>query len=82
MIWPYPVLGIFYVHTDVDACGGCINTVRESALRVDWEKNPLPHGGIEPASVACLFNALPAELHPPGPKRGVVVGQGFLYMKT
>ena len=32
-----------------------MNTVREPALRVDWEKNPLPHLGIKPA--------LPTELH-------------------
>ena len=38
--------GIFNVHTDVnarDCARGCMSTVRESALKVDWEKNPLPH---------------------------------------
>ena len=37
--------GIFNVRTDVNACNctrGCMATVRESALKVDWEKNPLP----------------------------------------
>ena len=43
---------------------GCRDTVRESALKVDWKKNPWLHRGIEPASAACLFNALPTELHP------------------
>ena len=50
------------------AYGGCMDTVRESALEGDsWEKNPLPHQGTEPASVlrpACLLDALPAELPP------------------
>ena len=26
----------------------CTDTVEESALKVDWEKNPLLHQGIEP----------------------------------
>ena len=43
---------------------GCVDTVRESALKVDLEKNPLPHRGIEPASAAFRSDALPAELHP------------------
>ena len=46
---------------------GCTDTVRESALKVDWEKNPLPHRGIEPASAACRSDALPTELTPPPP---------------
>ena len=29
-----------------------------------WEKNPLQHWGIEPASAACRSDALPTELHP------------------
>ena len=41
------------------AHGGCANTIRESALKVDWEKNPLAHRGVEPTSVT-----LPTELHP------------------
>ena len=37
--------------------GGCTDTVRESALEVDWEKNSLPHRGLEPTSVLRLvFN--------------------------
>ena len=43
---------------------GCTDTVRESALKVDWEKNPLLHRGIEPASAACRSDALPTVLHP------------------
>ena len=37
--------------------------VRESALKADWEKNPLPHGGVEPASAVCWSDTLPTELH-------------------
>ena len=54
------------------AHGGCTDTVRESALEVDWEKNPLPHRGLEPASVLRLAfqsDAVPAELPRP-PKSG------------
>ena len=29
-----------------------------------WEKKPLPHLGVEPASAACRFDPLPTELHP------------------
>ena len=29
-----------------------------------WEKNPLPHWGIKPASAACQSDALPTEPHP------------------
>ena len=39
--------------TDVNACDctlGCMDTKRESALKV--EENPLPQWGIEPALVA------------------------------
>ena len=60
--------GIFNVRIDVNACGctrGCTDTCKrvctESRL---WEKNPLPHRGIEPALVACRSYALPTELHP------------------
>ena len=45
--------GIFNVHTR-----GCTDTVRESALKVDREKNPLPHRRFEPASAACRSDAL------------------------
>ena len=46
---------------------GCTDTIREPALKVDWEKNPLPHQGLEPASVlrlACLLDILLTELFP------------------
>ena len=65
-----PVFGIFNVCTDVVACdshGGCTNTARESELNWLWEKNPLPHWGLEPASVLRLAfqsDALPTELSP------------------
>ena len=35
-----------------NAHGGVRIHARESALKVDLEKNPLPHQGIEPAPVA------------------------------
>ena len=54
--------GIFNVCRDVNACNycswGCTLFLRKSALKVDWEKNPLPHQGIEPASAACRSDAL------------------------
>ena len=31
-----------------------MDTIRESALIVDWEKNLLPHQGLELALVLCL----------------------------
>ena len=34
------------------ARGSLQTRVKESVLKVDWEKNPLPHGGIEPVSAA------------------------------
>ena len=46
------------------AHGECKDTVGESTLKVDWEKNLLPHRGIEPASAVCRSDALPTELHP------------------
>ena len=49
------------------AHGGCTDTVRESALTVDWEKNPFLLQGLERVSVLCLAfqsDALPAELSP------------------
>ena len=54
------------------AHGGCKDTVRESALKVDSgeeKKNPSPHRGIEPTSAACRPDALPTELHPQPFKR-------------
>ena len=57
--------GIFNVRTDIKACDctrGCTDIVRESALKVDWEKNPLPPRGIEPTSGACRSDALPKSL--------------------
>ena len=57
-----PVLGFFNVHTGVNACdctqglyGHCKRVCCESWL---WEKNPLPHQGIKPASPAWWSNAL------------------------
>ena len=43
--------GIFNMHADVNAIahGGCTDTIKESSLKADWEKNPLLHCGIEPA---------------------------------
>ena len=52
---------IFIVRTDVMhaiAHRGCTDTERESALKVDWEENPLPHRGIKPASVAWWSDAV------------------------
>ena len=49
-----------------DGSRGCADTQKrvctESGL---WEKNPLLHRGIEPASAACRSEAQPTELHPP-----------------
>ena len=47
------------------AHGGCANTVRESALKADWETNPVHHLGLEPESVllqAFQSDAVPTEL--------------------
>ena len=30
---------------------GCTDTVRESALKADWDKNPLPYQGLKPVPV-------------------------------
>ena len=49
------------------AQGCCTDTVRESALKVDWEKNILLHQGLKPSSGLCLAfqsDALPIELLP------------------
>ena len=60
--------GIFNVRTDVNACdctwrlyGYRTRVCTESSL---WEKNHLPHRGIESALAACRSGALPTELHP------------------
>ena len=60
--------GIFNVQTAVkasDCTRGCTGhrkrVCAESRL---WEKNPLPHRGIEPESAACRSDALSTELHP------------------
>ena len=42
------------------AQGGVRNKIRD----LHWEKKPLPHRGIEPASAACRSDAGPTELHP------------------
>ena len=50
--------GILNVRTDVnvyDCTRGCTDTVRESALKVDWEKNSLPHRGFESTSGPMLY---------------------------
>ena len=46
----------------------CMDAVRESALKVDWEKNPLPHRDSNQhqyCTSAFLSDALPTELFPP-----------------
>ena len=66
-VW-LPVIGLFNVHTGVHACD-CTRGLYRHRKRVCseswlWEKKPSPHPGTEPASTACLSNALPTELHP------------------
>ena len=55
MLW-LPVFRIFNVHTEVSACSCTWGLYRhcKRALEVDWEKNPLPHQGLEPTSVLRL----------------------------
>ena len=60
--------GIFNMRSDVNACDctrGCTGTRKrvctESWL---WEKNPLPHRGIEPASAAWWSDARPMSYIP------------------
>ena len=61
----------FNMHTDVDnatAYRGCMDTVKESALEDDWEKNPLLHQGLDPILVLFLalqYDDLLNELSPP-----------------
>ena len=58
---------IFHVRTDVKKCYcavGCTDTQKN--IRTEswlWEKTPLSHRGIEPASAACRSDGLPPELH-------------------
>ena len=45
--------------------GGCTDTIKESALEADWEKNPSLHQEFEPESVSRLAfqsDSLPNEL--------------------
>ena len=57
MIW-LPVFGIFNVRSDADACdctrGLCGHRQRVRTESWPREKNPLPHPGLEPASVLRL----------------------------
>ena len=53
---------IFNMHTDVNACDftrGVRTHVRVCTERWLWEKNPLPHRGIEPATAARRSDAPP-----------------------
>ena len=50
-VW-LPVFGNVIMHLDVDACNFACGLYKHRK-RV-WEKNPLLHQGIEPASVLCL----------------------------
>ena len=40
------------------------NTVRNSAMKAGWEKNPLLHQGVKPASTVCWTQHWITELHP------------------
>ena len=65
------VCRIFNMRTYTDACD-CTRGLYRCCKRVCagsglWEKNPLPHQGLEPASVLCLAfqsDALPTEMFP------------------
>ena len=70
MVW-LPVFGIFNVCTDADACD-CTRGLYGHRNSLHWkftlEKNPLPHRGLEPASVQRLAfqsDAVSTELFPP-----------------
>ena len=59
---------IFNVCTDVNVCD-CTWVCADTCKRVRteswlWEKNPLLHQGIEPASMPWWSDAVPTELHP------------------
>ena len=71
MVW-LTVFGIFNVRTDADVCDSTRRLYghrkRISAGSGIYEKNPLPHLGLEPASVLHLAfrsDAVPTELSPP-----------------
>ena len=60
--------GSLNVPTDVDAYD-CTREVYGHSKRVCteswlWQKNPLLHWGIKPASVMCWSDSIPTELHP------------------
>ena len=66
------VFKLFNLCTDVDACVCTqgLYTHRKTACTESrlWEKSPLPHRELEPATVLCLacqLDALPTELSPP-----------------
>ena len=71
MVW-LPVLGIFNVRTDVVDARDCTLGLYGHRKRVCtgsglWEKNPLWHRGLEPASVlrrTYQLDVLPTELFP------------------
>ena len=56
------------MRADVNECyctQGCTDTCKRVCTRSWlWEKNPLPHWGIEPASVVWWSDAVPNELQP------------------
>ena len=54
----YRVSNVYIDVNAYDCTWGLWTHVRESALKVDWEQNPIPHWGIEPASTAWQSNAL------------------------
>ena len=68
MVW-LPVFGVFNVHTRDCTQGLYGHRKRVCTGSWLWKKNPLPHRGLEPASVlrglAFQSDALPAELLPP-----------------
>ena len=41
-----------------------MHITRDSALKGDWEKHPLPHWGVEPALAAAVPGTQPTELQP------------------
>ena len=59
------------MRTDVNTCD-CTRGHRKRVFTESWlwEKNPLPHRGIDSASAACRSDALPTELHPHPTRNG------------